>query len=147
MPRVAALGTRRALRNLRALDRDDSGNIVARLVGAVHADRARARFAASIVRMQAVAPDGEAYIESSTEIIFRLHGLEFARAKLAPVAGWFRYDEVITFGLCPAEYALDDAHEPTFRDPVTRLAQRCSPSGGAAIRPSASVPSAGSDRE
>jgi hypothetical protein len=106
------------------LDCDDSGNIVTRLVRAVDADGARARFAASIARMQAIAPDCEPYVESLGEIVFRLHGLEFARAKLAPVGGSFRNSEVITFGLWPAECTLDDSNEPVFRDLVTRLAAR-----------------------
>jgi len=106
------------------LDCEDSGNIVTRLVRAVDASAARTRFATSIARIRAMAPAAEACVESSTEIIFRLHGLEFARAKLAPVEGSFRNNEVITFGLWPAEYTLDDSNEPTFRDLVTRLAQR-----------------------
>ena len=107
-----------------SLDCEDSGNIVTRLVRAVDASAARTRFATSIARIRAMAPAAEACVESSTEIIFRLHGLEFARAKLAPVEGSFRNNEVITFGLWPAEYTLDDSNEPTFRDLVTRLAQR-----------------------
>lgn len=106
------------------LDCDDSGNIVTRLARAVDASAARARFAASIARMKAIAPGSEACVESATEIVFRLHGLEFARARFAPVAGSFRNDEVITFGLWPAEYTLDDSNEPTFRDLLTRLAAR-----------------------
>src|SRR5271165_6415094 len=65
------------------LDCEDSGNIVTRLVLAVDASTARARFAASIARMHAIAPAGEACVESATEIVFRFHGLEFACAKLA----------------------------------------------------------------
>jgi hypothetical protein len=106
------------------LDCDDSGNIETRLVRAVDASAARARFAASIARMSALAPDCEACVESPTGIAFRLHGLEFARARLAPVPGSFRIDEIITFGLWPAEYTLDPTNEPMFRDLVTRLAAR-----------------------
>jgi len=106
------------------LDCDDSGNIVTRLVRAVDAAATRARFAASIARIQAITPAAEAYVESATEIIFRLHGLEFARAKFAPVEASFRNIEVITFGLWPAEYTLDDSNQPAFRDLVTRLAER-----------------------
>ncbi len=106
------------------IDCDDSGNIVTRLVRAVDASAAQARFAASITRIQNITPDFEIAVESPTEIIFRLHGLEFARVRLAPVAGSFRNAEVITFGLWPAEYILDDSNEATFCDLVTRLAQR-----------------------
>ena len=107
------------------LDCDDSGNIVTRLVRAVDALPPRARFAASIARMQAIVPDAEAYVESPTEIVFRLHGLEFARARFAPVAGSFRNDEVITFGLWPAEYTLDDSNEADL--PRSRHASRRTP--------------------
>ena len=74
--------------------------------------------------MQSLAPDCEAHVESPSEIVFRLHGLEFARARVAPVPGSFRNEEVITFGLWPAEFTLDEATEPMFRDLVSRLAER-----------------------
>lgn len=106
------------------LDCDDSGNIETRLVRAVDGVAARARFHASIARMQALVPDSETYVESPTEIVFRLHGLEFARARIAPVAGSFRNAEVITFGMWPAEFTLDESNEASFHDLVSRLAQR-----------------------
>jgi len=105
------------------LDCDDSGNIVTRLVRAVDVAAARSRFAASIARIQSLAPDCEAHVESPSEIAFRLNGLEFARARLAPVSGSFRNDEAITFGLWPAEYALDETNEAVFRDMVLRLTE------------------------
>ncbi len=112
-----------------ALDCDDSGNIATRLVRAVDAAAARARFAASIARIQSIASAAEAHIDSATEIIFRLNGLEFARAKLAPVEGSFRNVEAISFGLWPAEYTLAESNAAFFRDLVTRLAARRSAQG------------------
>ena len=109
---------------LESVDCHDSGNIVTRLVRAVDGPAAHARFAASIARVQSVAPGCEAHVESPTEIAFRMYGLEFARARMAPLPGSFRNDEVITFGLWPAEYTLDEANEPTFRELVSRLAER-----------------------
>jgi len=106
------------------LDCRDSGNIETRLTRAVDATASRARYAKSIARTQALVPDCEAYVESPTEIAFRLHGLEFARARLTPVADSFRDDEVIHFGLWTAEYTLDGTNESTFRDLVSRLARR-----------------------
>jgi hypothetical protein len=106
------------------LDCADSGNISTRLVRAVDRAAASTRFAASIGRIHAITPDAETCIESAAEIVFRLHGLEVARAKLAPIESSFRNNEVITFGLWPAEYTLDESNEPAFRDLVTRLAQR-----------------------
>ena len=51
---------------------------------------ARERFAASIARIHALAPAAEITVESASEIVFRLYGLEFARACLTPVSGSFR---------------------------------------------------------
>jgi hypothetical protein len=111
------------------IDHGDSGNIATRLIRAADASTARERFAASIARIQAYVPEAEVRIDSATDIAFRLHGLEFARAKLAPVAGSFRSVEAIVFGLPPAEYTLDEYTEPAFRDLVARLAQRRSAGG------------------
>jgi len=104
------------------LDCDDSGNITTRLVRAVDITAVHARFAASITRVQSFAPACDVHVESPSEVVFRLHGLEFARASIVPVAGSFRNDEVITFGLWPAEYTLDDSTEALFKDLATRLA-------------------------
>jgi len=106
------------------LDCDDSGNIGTRLARAVDAKTTRERFAASIARIQAIIPDAETCIESASEIVFHLNGLEFARAKFAPIAGSFRNTEAITLGLWLAEYTLDDSNESGFRDLVARLAAR-----------------------
>ncbi|HEY5307623.1 MAG TPA: hypothetical protein VIK97_03855, partial [Casimicrobiaceae bacterium] len=106
------------------LDSEDAGNLATRLIRAVDAEAAHARFAASIARIKAIVPDCEVTVESATEIIFRRYGLEFARAKFAPIAGSFRNHEGITFGLWPAEYTLDDSNEAMFRDLMTRMAER-----------------------
>ncbi len=79
------------------IDTHDCGNIVTRLVRAVDGNAAQERFAASIARMRALAPDAQVTVESPTEIVFRLFGLEFARGRMAPVAGSFRNAESITF--------------------------------------------------
>ncbi len=107
------------------LDCDDSGNIVTRLVRAVDVAAARARFAASIARIQA----HRARLRSPRRIAQR-NRLPSARPGIRPrphgpgAQASFRNDEVITFGLWPAEYTLDDSNEALFRDLVTRLAER-----------------------
>jgi hypothetical protein len=111
------------------LDCNDSGNIVTRLVRAIDAAAAHTRFAASIARIKSLAHECEVHVESPSEIVFRLHGLEFARARMAPVPGSFRNDEVITFGLWPAEYILDETNEAFFRELVVCLAQQRRPHG------------------
>ena len=74
-------------------------------------------------------PDADVSIESPTEIIFRLYGLEFARARLAPVAGSFRNTETIVFGMAPAEYTLDDATEDRFTEFIRRITASRHPAG------------------
>ena len=112
--------------NCGELDFRDHGNLATRLVRAVDPHAARERFAASIARIQALVPDADVSIESPTEIIFRLYGLEFARARLAPVAGSFRNTETIVFGMGPAEYTLDEATEDLFTEFIR--ANHCQPS-------------------
>ena len=128
------------------LDCNDSGNIVTRLARAVDEGAARTRFAASIARLRAIAPDCEVHVESPTEIVFRLHGLEFARARMAPVAGSFRNDEAITYGLWPAEYKLDQSSATAFQEIISRLCERRHAHGSPAMPSFASVPNAGWNR-
>jgi hypothetical protein len=111
------------------LDCEDSGNIITRLVRAVDTEATLARFAISIGHIRQIVPNFEACVESPTEIIFRLYGLEFARARLASVAGSFRNTEVITFGLWPAEYTLDDSNKAAFHNLVKHLAEHRNPDG------------------
>jgi hypothetical protein len=106
------------------LESEDSGNLATRLTRAIDAAATHARFAASIARIRAIVPECEVAVESATEIIFRRYGLEFARARFAPIAGSFRNQEIITFGMWPAEYTLDDSNEAVFHDLVTRMAAR-----------------------
>ena len=81
------------------IDIADSGNIITRLTRAVDVQAARERFAASIARIHALVPGAEITVESASEIVFRLYGLEFARARMTPVAGSFRNRESIIFGV------------------------------------------------
>jgi len=85
------------------IDSADSGNIMTRLTHAVDGQAARERFSTSIARIHALAPAAETTVESASEIVFRLYGLEFARAHITPVAGSFRNSESILFGIGPAE--------------------------------------------
>ena len=111
------------------VDFADSGNLLTRLTRAVDARAARERFAASIARIQALAPAAEITIESATEIVFRLYGLEFARARITPVSGSFRNAESILFGIGPAEHVLDESSEALFRELVQRITEHRRPGG------------------
>ncbi|MFZ0313011.1 MAG: hypothetical protein WAL85_09915 [Candidatus Korobacteraceae bacterium] len=104
-----------------AIDIADSGNIVTRLTRAVDVPAARERFAASIARIHGLAPTAEITVESGSEIVFRLYGLEFARACFTPVSGSFRNRESIVFGVGRAELELDESSEALFRELVQRI--------------------------
>jgi len=112
------------------LDFRDHGNLATRLVRAVDPHATRERFTASIARIHELVPYADVSIESATEIVFRLYGLEFARARLAPIAGSFRNRETIVFGMGPAEYTLDDANHELFNTFVERLTASRHPAGG-----------------
>jgi hypothetical protein len=112
-----------------SLDLADTGNIVTRLTHAVDAEGARQRFAASIARIHALAPAAEITVESASEIVFRLFGLEFARACLTPVSGSFRNAESILFGIGSAEYVLDESTEALFGELVQGILEQRQPDG------------------
>ena len=112
-----------------AFDIADSGNIITRIGRAVDIQAARERFATSIARIHAVVPAAEMSVESAAEIVFRLHGLEFARARMTPMAGSFRNSESILFGLGPAEYVLDSQTQPLFAELLQRVTQQRQPAG------------------
>ena len=111
------------------VDTADSGNIITRLTRAVDVRAARERFAESIARIEGLAPGTEITIESPSEIVFRLYGLEFARARMTPVPGSFRNREAILFGVAPAEYELDQSNEAIFHELVRRICQERRPGG------------------
>lgn len=106
------------------LETSDSGNIVSHLTRAVDVAGARERFAASVERVRGLAPGVEMTVGSPSEVVFRLHGLEFARACIMPMSGSFRNQESILFGVAPAEFVLDDANEPLFRELVQRITEQ-----------------------
>jgi hypothetical protein len=112
-----------------AFDIADSGNIITRIGRAVDIQAAGERFAASIARIHAVVPAAEMSLESAAEIVFRLHGLEFARARMTPMAGSFRNSESILFGLGPAEYVLDSQTQPLFAELLQRVTRQRQPAG------------------
>jgi hypothetical protein len=106
------------------LDLADTGNIITRLARAVDVEGARQRFAASIARIRALAPAAEITVESASEIVFRLFGLEFARARLAPASGSFRNAESILFGIGSAEYVLDESTQALFDELVQGILEQ-----------------------
>jgi hypothetical protein len=106
------------------MDTFDTGNIISRLTRAVNAEAAHERFSMSIGRIRSLVPAAEITVDSGSEISFRLHGLEFARARLTPIAGSFRNNESILFGVGPAEYILDDSNQHVFMEMIRRIAEQ-----------------------
>ncbi len=111
------------------LDCDDSGNITTRLTRAVDVEAAKQRFADSIARVRMLAPHAEITVDCNSEIVFRLYGLEFARARITPMAGSFHNRESIFFGLGSAEYVLAPETEAWFAELVQRITEQRQPGG------------------
>src|SRR5256885_2924195 len=107
--------------SLEQLDCSDRGNIKTRLVRSVNESAARARFANAIAKVLPLAPEAEVVVLSAMEIAFRLHGLEFARARIAGEKGSFRNAEEITFGVGPYEAVVSDDNEEAFAGFVQRV--------------------------
>ncbi len=103
------------------LDCSDTGNIATRLLRCPDEAAARERFAGSIARVRGVAPAAEVVVVSAGDVSFRVHGLEFAHARLAPEAQGLRSGEEIVFGLGAAESVLAADNEATFAALARRL--------------------------
>jgi hypothetical protein len=97
---------------LREIDCRDRGNIATRLVHCTDPGTAHERFAGSIERVRNLfpgeGPEVEIAVLSPSEVGFRLHGLEFARARMAPDPATFRYREELVYGIGAAEHAVND---------------------------------------
>ena len=112
-------------RHLRPVDCRDRGNIATRLVQCASEVASRERFAASIAQiLQAAAPAAnqiEIAVLSPAELAFRVHGLEFARARVPLDPASFARSEELVFGLGCAEHLLDAASEPAFQELLQRV--------------------------
>ncbi len=107
-----------------AFDTSDAGNIATRLVRAPDKHSALQRFGSSIAQVLAVVPDAEPVVISGTEIAFRLHGLQFAGARMAVTRDSFRPVEQLYFGVRSAEFPVDESNEEAFRDYLRHIAER-----------------------
>ena len=117
---------------LEALDCSDRGNIRTNLVRAVDQERARERFSQVIRKVLAVTPqpnEVEIIAASPVEISFRLRGLEFARATLAPSSGLAAGEAEIIFGAGAHQTSLNAASEPLLRSLVAELFRARRPDG------------------
>ena len=94
--------------SLKEIDISDCGNVATRLVRAVDESAAQERFASEIATVRALMPEVETDLLSPAEVAFRCHGLEFARARLAPDPGSFRTGTELVFGLGAEERVFSE---------------------------------------
>ena len=103
------------------LDLSDQGNIATRLVHCPDLSRVQERFRSAAERICAAVPECESVVLGSTELAFRLHGLEFARARVANSSDGFDRSQEIVFGSGALETLLSEHSEPLFDDLMRRL--------------------------
>lgn len=101
-----------------AVDTSDRGNVATRLVHCPSQQGAFERFANSIEKLRSLVPECDTVVISPAEISFRLHGLEFARARLG--TSIHSLQEVV-FGVGPSETVLNADSEALFAEIVRRL--------------------------
>jgi hypothetical protein len=107
------------------IDYSDHGNINTRLVRCPDFSQVRSRFGRAITKVLALAPEADLAVLSPAEISFRLHGLEFARVRMANIPGSFRVEEEMIFGPPGYETRLHEETEPAFAEFVrTTIAAR-----------------------
>ena len=107
-------------------DFTDQGNINTRLLRCPDTSLVRLRFAQSVARVLALAPQAEAAVLSSSEVALRLYGLEIARVRVTNVPGTFRVEEEIIFGPQGYETRLTEETESAFAEFIsTVVAARC----------------------
>jgi hypothetical protein len=104
----------------------DEGNLDIRLVHSFNHERTLERSQAAVDRLVGLLPEGmksrtEIRPLSSTEISFRLHGLEFARVRHGASAGSFARQDTITFGAGANETPLTDKTEELFSELIQRV--------------------------
>ena len=115
-------------------DAADHGNLNTRLMHAPNVAAAQTRFAGSAARVMALVPATaqplvEQRLRSGSELAFLLHGLEFARIRIAASNENFNRVEQITFGAGASETELSEETENALRHLVARLCERRSPAG------------------
>jgi hypothetical protein len=103
---------------LETMDTSDRGNIATRLVHCTDQAAALERFAGPIGRIQGMVPNCDLVVTSPGEVSFRVHGLEFARAR---VGGSIHSTQEIVFGVGPSETVLNRESEVLFAEIVRQL--------------------------
>src|SRR5262249_41166218 len=106
---------------LSEVDIAECGNLATRLVHATDENAACDRFSSSMARIRDILPQSEIAVLSPALISFRLHGLEFAQARVAHDPRNFASGQEIVFGIGAEERVLDERNEAYFVD-LVRLA-------------------------
>lgn len=108
------------------IDTSDYGNVDTRLVRLPDMARTTARFAKTIAKVRELVPHAEIAVLTATEVAFRVHGLEFARARLSHAPGSFTMEEEFIFGAAGFEARLTPATEAAFAEFARTVAEaRC----------------------
>ena len=87
------------------------------------------QFAESISKVLGIVPEARVNAISPLEISFRLHGLEFARARIAAQPASFRATQEIIFGISGFEDVLTSGNETSFLQFVRGIAESRRPAG------------------
>jgi hypothetical protein len=94
-------------------DLADQGNLRTRLVHLPDERAAQERFAGAVEQVMSLVPAGEGHrveqrLRSTAELAFLLHGMEFARARIATATNSFMQTLEITVGVGPSETPLTE---------------------------------------
>jgi hypothetical protein len=107
----------------------DQGNLRTRLVHLPDAQAARERFAVAIEKVLQLVPTSEQHrveqrLRNPAELAFLLHGMEFARVRIAFAPNSFTQLLEITVGVGPRETPLADANRAELAKTVAELFER-----------------------
>lgn len=114
---------------LKELDVSDCGNVATRLVQCPNDAAAKDRLASAVEQIYAIMPEAEVAVLSPSEIAFRCHGLEFARARLAYEHGSCNSTAEVVFGLRSEETVLTEANLARFTHLVRSIGEVRHPEG------------------
>lgn len=103
------------------IDSADHGNINTRLTHCPQPEPVRARFHSAVDKILAAMPQAEVTVISPSEISFRLHGLEFARAHAVNVPGSFQIEDEIIFGTAGYQARLTEDNAAAFQQFASTL--------------------------
>jgi hypothetical protein len=109
--------------SLQEIDASDCGNIDTRLARCPDTARIQHRFARTIDKVRELVPQVEIAALGAAEVAFRLHGLEFARVRLAHAPGTFAMGEEVIFGAAGFEARLTAETEATFAEFVRTVVE------------------------